>query len=195
MLQMKENLYSSSSSKTTEAAVHSYRITKAVYEFSKIIQYVLYLAKITNTHSVSLQLFQMSLKYAEPSEDATFSWTDLITGNFKSSTILSAFLFRGLELAGFFLQFLQFWQNQSTQSSIASLPTPTAPQKDANANKYLNICPICLQGWKIPTAICISGYVFCYSCIVRHLQRDQRCPVSNYPASLEDLVRIYDVNS
>lgn len=192
MQQMKENLDRSSTSK---AAVHSYRITKAVYEFSKIIQYILYLTKITKTHSVSLQLFQMSLKYAEPSDDETFSWTDLITGNFKSSTILSVFLFRGLELAGFFLQFLQFWQNQSTQSSIASLPTPIAPQKDVNANKYLNICPMCLQGWKTPTAICISGYVFCYSCIVNHLVKERRCPVTNYPASLDDLVRIYDVDS
>lgn len=37
-----------------------------------------------------------------------------------------------------------------------------------------------------------SGYVFCYLCILRHLQQDPHCPVTLAPASVEDLVRVYD---
>lgn len=37
-----------------------------------------------------------------------------------------------------------------------------------------------------------SGYVFCYLCILQHIQENERCPVTLAPTLVDDLVRVYD---
>lgn len=171
---------------------YSYRTVKASLEFAQIIKYVSYLAGYSPTHSIQLMLAGVSLKH-DHIQDDSFSWSAIFSGNLNMSTVLSTLMLRGLEFGGFFLQFIQWWQdNSSSQKSITQLPIPDPPQLDENANKYSNICPICLQDFVIPTTIQISGYVFCYKCITKHLKKHQYCPVTYYPATMEDLVRIYD---
>ena len=172
--------------------LYSYRTLKASLEFAQIIKYVSYLAGYSSTHSIQLMLAGVSLRHAHIQDD-TFSWSDIMSGNVKISTVLSTLMLRGLEFGGFFLQFIQWWQDSSsTQKSITQLPVPEPPEFDENANKYSNVCPVCLQDFIIPTALQISGYVFCYKCITKHLKKHQYCPVTYYPATMEDLVRIYD---
>lgn len=173
-------------------SLYSYRTVKASLEFAQIIKYVSYLAGYSSTHSIQLMLAGIGLKHTHI-QDESFSWSDIFRGNIKISTILSTLTLRSLEFGGFFLQFIQWWQDStSSQRSISQLPIPEPPPLDQNANKYNNICPICLQDHNIPTVLQISGYVFCYKCITKHLKRHQFCPVSNYPATMDDLVRIYD---
>lgn len=66
--------------------------------------------------------------------DGGFSWSDIFTGQLKVSTVLSTLMLRGLEFGGFFLQFIQWWQDSSSsQRSITQLPTPDPPKLDRTA--------------------------------------------------------------
>lgn len=172
--------------------LYSYRSVKASYEFLQIIKYVSYLAGYSKTHSIQLMLGGMTLRHANYQEDP-ISWRELFSGHLKLSTVFGTMMLRGLEFGGFFLQFIQWWQDSSsTQKSIGQLPIPEPPKVDYNANRYLNVCPICLQEILLPTVLQISGYVFCYKCITKHLKKQQFCPVTNYPSTIDDLVRLYD---
>jgi len=62
-----------------------------------------------------------------------------------------------LELSAFFLQFIQWWQNEASQGNLTNLQVPEPPNLDTNSSKYNGKCPICLQIWQIPTAVSISG--------------------------------------
>lgn len=173
-------------------SLYSYRTIKATFEFLQIIKYISYLAGYSTTHSIHLAIARVGLRHSNMQDDS-FSWTDIFSGNLKVSTVLSTLLLRSLEFGGFFLQFIQWWQDStSSQRSIAQLPTPDPPRRDENSNRYNNTCPICLQDFQLPTVLQISGYVFCFKCITKHLKKKQTCPVTNYPATMDDLVRIYD---
>lgn len=172
--------------------LYSYRTIKSTYEFVQIIKYVLYLSGRSQTHSIPFMITGLGLRHAAP-ETSSFSLSDIFKGDMKISTVLSSLALRALEFGGFFLQFLQWYQDSSASSKIQDqLPTPEPPKLDKNANKYSNICPLCLQTFVIPTAVSVSGYVYCYKCITNHLKKHQYCPVSNYPCTMDDLARVYD---
>lgn len=40
---------------------------------------------------------------------------------------------------------------------------------------------------------CCFRYVYCYKCIVKHLDSSGQCPVTKYQTTIDDLIRIYDV--
>lgn len=194
MTKLKEKLQDevSTEDKFNLLSLYSYRTVKASLEFAQIIKYVSYLAGFSSTHSLQLMVAGLSLKHANIQEDS-FSWKDIFSGHIKFSTVLSTLTLRSLEFGGFFLQFIQWWQDSSSSHrSITQLPIPDPPKLDQNANKHINICPICLQDFQIATILQTSGYVFCFKCIAKHLKKKQYCPVTNYPASMDDLVRIYD---
>lgn len=164
---------------------------KACFESIKLFQYVAYLAGKSPTHSPILRGLNLSLTYLSEEEE---SWTlkDLFSGQAKLATMLSTILLRTLELSAFFLQFIEWWQNEANMGDLSKLPVPEAPQTDINSDKYRNKCPLCLQRWMIPTAVAVSGYVYCYRCIVTYLQKESKCPVTKYPATMSDLIRVYD---
>ena len=172
--------------------LYSYRVAKSTYEFTQIIKYITYLSNRSKTHNLPLFISGISLKHANPLQE-TFSLMDVIKGNVNLSTVLGTMILRTLEFGGFFLQFLQWYQDSSaSQKIISQLPTPDPPTMDRNATKYSHICPICYQSFVIPTTLSVSGYTFCYKCITKHLNKKQYCPVTNLPATIDDLVRIYD---
>lgn len=73
---------------------------------------------------------------------------------------------------------------------LASLPVPDPPLADEGASKTK--CPICRGRRKNETLVPTSGYVFCYTCIVKFIRSKGICPVTKYPVKEEDLVRVYD---
>lgn len=164
---------------------------RAYFEGVKLFQYISYLAGIGPTHSPVLRALNLTLTYLAEEEE---SWTirDLLGGQVKLAAMLSTVMLRTLELSAFFLQFIEWWQNEANMGDLSKLPIPDAPPADFNSEKYKGVCPLCLQRWLIPTAVSISGYVYCYRCIVSHLQKENKCPVTKYPATVNDLVRIFD---
>ncbi|XP_055592559.1 peroxisome assembly protein 12 [Uranotaenia lowii] len=166
-------------------------IVKACYESVRLVMCLRYLAGLGSSHSPILRGLNLTLTYLTE-EDDSWSFRDFFAGKVQLTTMMSAVLLRGLELSAFFLQFIEWWQNETTMGDLSKLPVPEAPDLDVNCNRYLNKCALCLQELQIPTAVSTSGYVFCYCCITAHLQKESRCPVTRYPATVSDLIRIYD---
>lgn len=139
--------------------VKYYKKLNGIYDLLQCFQTIAYLANISKSHSILNRLIGIHLNYLPPDPEMQWSWSDFLTGKLKSSTIVSSFIFRGLELSAFFLQFIQWWQNETTNGSLTKLPSPEAPINTlkAGGSRYLNLCPICLQRWKTPTVNRISG--------------------------------------
>lgn len=181
-----------------------------IYECLQVLQYIAYMANTSASHSLAVRLLGQQLVYA--SDDAVgddsmaapsvglrlpSNWclNDLWqSARRRPAAFVTAAVFRGLELSAFFLQFVRWWTEEASQAGLMCLPVPEAPSYDSNSTKYMGICPLCVQSWDIPTAVSISGYVYCYKCIVRHMEGVRKtCPVSNYPADVDDLIRVFEV--
>lgn len=194
MKQLKEKLEDelTTDDKMQLLQLYTYRSVKVSLAIAQIIRYVSYLSGRSSSHSLQLMVSRIGLRHSSPQVNA-FSWSDLMHGNVRISTLISTVVLRSLEFGGFFLQFLQ-WFNESstTPQTISKMSIPEPPPPDANAHRYYNTCPICLQDFQIPTILRISGYVFCYKCITNHLKKHKFCPVTTYPATMDDLVRMFD---
>ncbi|XP_018013662.1 peroxisome assembly protein 12, partial [Hyalella azteca] len=102
-----------------------------------------------------------------------------------------------LELAAFLLQFLETWYSSDRSSGASMAPqhesrVPPFPH-EAPAGGPDPRCPVCHGEIKQPTALAVSGLVFCYACVLPHVRRWRTCPVTGYPASTRQLVRVYHV--
>lgn len=134
------------------------KITKSIYDCIQVIQYIRYLADRTKSHCILNAAFGQHLVYMTADANLDWSWSDLFSLNFRKSAVLTGIVFRGLELSAFFLQFVQWWHNETNHGSLTKLPNPEVPQVCGDAiGRYANICPICLQMWRIPTVNRISG--------------------------------------
>ncbi|KAH8360933.1 hypothetical protein KR093_000542 [Drosophila rubida] len=150
---------------------HAYNASKAVHTF-------LYLIKYATSHSPLFRALHLTLRYpsAPPKED---KWTYVFL--------------KMLEVVAFFLQFIQWWYSNDQRRKVGgTLQNPEALSKEEHSDLKSGECPVCLMRLQTPTACAVSGYVYCWKCIVSHLKRDGSCPVTKYPISLDDLVRIYE---
>lgn len=138
-------------------AINAYRSWSTITDCLQLVQFIMYLANLSKSHSIANRVIGVQLKYMPPEMNMRWTWSDLFSGNFRNPAIFTGLLFRSLELSAFFLQFVQWWQNESTHGSLTKLPSPEAPAPNAGESRYGNLCPICLQTWKIPTANRISG--------------------------------------
>ncbi|KAH8266492.1 hypothetical protein KR044_008055 [Drosophila immigrans] len=150
---------------------HLYNASKAVHTF-------LYLIKYATSHSPLFRALRLTLRYPSvpPQED---KWTYLFL--------------KLLEVVAFFLQFIQWWYSNDQRRKVGgTLQNPEALCKEEQQPLKSGECPVCLMQLQTPTACAVSGYVYCWKCIVNHLKREGSCPVSKYPISIDDLVRIYE---
>ena len=179
-----------------KSAIVVHTLLQAFYGTWTFIQYLRYMSNTSSHQTPALQLLKLKLIYSLTPQLASTFWTALFKGelsfrDFRSglfqNTVMSI-----LELSAFFMQFLQVWNTEKANFNFSALPIVPPPTPDSKANDFKGRCPICLQGCKISTVLPVSGYVFCFPCIVRHLQNDSRCPVTKYPAKALDVVRLYD---
>ncbi|CAG9767695.1 unnamed protein product [Ceutorhynchus assimilis] len=156
--------------------------------------YLRYMGGKTDSQLPLLHLLNLKLVYSNEQPSQSF-WMELFKGNLRISDLSFGLIRNGvsavLETSAFFLQFLQAWNAHRPNYNITDLPKVDAPSCDIKANTYRGKCPICLQIWLIPTVLPISGYIFCFKCISKHLQEKKKCPVTNLPARLQDVVRLY----
>nr|SVE93165.1 EOG090X0AIN [Moina brachiata] len=149
-----------------------------VYELLALVNWILYTLGKSSSHTPLLRMLGVKLQHADESSSSSVSLTKII------------------EMSAFFIQFLEWWfNNQSTQAkSILSLPVPPAPHSKAcekSPKTKSGECPICHQPWKNECALRVSGYVFCYRCIIQYLKENNCCPVTLAPATSNDLIRIF----
>lgn len=96
-----------------------------------------------------------------------------------------------ISVGAFLTQFLDWWYNQKgTKAKLISLPAPPPPSQWP-CETPPDICPICKRKRTNDTALSSSGFVFCYPCIFKYVQETNRCPVTGYKSSLNQLVKLY----
>lgn len=163
-----------------------------------LANYLRYMSGEANSQLPSLQLINLKLVYSMEQDNAQAFWTALFRGKLSCSQLSTGLLQNAvrsvLEISAFFVQFLQAWNTEQANYNVTALPTTPVPHVDPQSEKYKDKCPLCLQMWKIPTVLPVSGYVFCFSCIIRHLREHRKCPITNLPAQPLDIIRLYDAD-
>ncbi|XP_011199641.1 peroxisome assembly protein 12 [Bactrocera dorsalis] len=160
---------------------HTLNVLRA-YHASKAIHTFLYLIKYAGSHSPIFRALNLSLRYPnEPPKDDKITYVFL----------------KLLEVFAFFLQFIQWWYSNDQRRKIGGTLKNPVPFKNKPDMSRENIhpkgdCPVCLMKIQTPTACSISGYVYCWKCIISHLKERSICPVTGYKITLDDLVRIYE---
>lgn len=159
---------------------------------SAVFYYLLaYLSNKSKSHSPLFRILNLTLSYTEENELKNI-WNDTTAKNrwFSPKTIGRGLL-HCLEIGAFTLQFLQWWQAEQLTINFSALPVPPPPTLSLEDKALKNKCPVCRNPWRLQTLLPVSGYVFCFRCIMHHLQQNGSCPVTGYPASARDLVRLY----
>lgn len=180
-------------SKMKKFLIHSHSTLEVIWGLATLYNYLQYMANKTEHQLPILNVLNLKLAFSNDGISQSF-WGALFSGKLRFSE-LNFGLVRSavstiLETTAFFMQFLQTWNAQKPNFNIADLPKVDAPRND---NKIIakGVCPICFDRWRIPTVLPVSGYIFCFLCIQRHLNETHKCPVTNLPARHLDLVRLY----
>ncbi|KAG8276910.1 ubiquitin-protein ligase peroxin 12 [Homalodisca vitripennis] len=97
----------------------------------------------------------------------------------------------GLQLAAFFLQCLQWYHSDQLSHDKLSNLIPHPPVVEEINILSPAQCPVCKKPCRIETVLMTSGYVFCYRCIREAIIARQSCPVTNLPATLDELIRLF----
>ncbi|XP_043270881.1 peroxisome assembly protein 12 [Venturia canescens] len=176
--------------------IKTLRIYHYIREFSSLFYYVLYLSSRTHYPTPIYHMLSTTLTYSGAQQVASISeiLQKLKDGNFHPGDgvqLIQRAFTRSLELGAFFLQFVQWWNQENYYTNLTTLPVPPAPTIPEDARIYKGLCPVCRKSRRIHTALAISGYVFCYQCILPIVRKHGICPVTNLPAKEDDLIRLY----
>lgn len=179
-----------------KALLFSYSTLELMWGLFTIHNYIRYMANRTEYQNPIYQLIDCKLTYNVDIEDPSAGfWTSLFKGSLSLPQLSFSLLRNGitttLEVGAFFLQFLQTWNSHKSNYNMTDLPIVPSPPRDNKSKKYQGKCPICLKSWAIPTVLQVSGYIYCFRCILRYLNEHQKCPVTNLPAKPLDIVRLY----
>lgn len=114
----------------------------------------------------------------------------------RASKMLADFLGLGLTVGSYTIQFLDHWNKQSNSAQLftASLPIPDPPSREGLLyadDKSANICLICSHVRQNECVLSNTGYVFCYSCLHRYVKAKQRCPVTDHPTTVDNIVKLF----
>ncbi|CAH0595014.1 unnamed protein product [Chrysodeixis includens] len=178
------------------AAIHTYSIIHTACACARLVTLARY-ACGAGSPTPALHALRLTLRDAPPREEEEDNWKDVLrnvmTGQIGSAVAslpaLGALALRGAEWGAFCVQLLRWWSARAEHQQ--ALPTPPPPKRDEQTLRWKNKCPLCLQSWKIPTVLPVSGYIFCYICISRHVRAHSSCPVTRCPAAETSLVRLY----
>jgi hypothetical protein len=77
------------------------------------------------------------------------------------------------------------WDDDSVSSSLSEPLLPSTPPESEDGSEHptskkplaYGHCPICEETWANPTAL-PTGYVGCYLCLYRFVEREGVCPVT-----------------
>lgn len=85
---------------------------------------------------------------------------------------------------------------EAAKLSQLKYPSPLPPARGCVVPpKNKQLCPLC-RGNRVHPCISTGGYVFCYSCLLRHIEQVSiTCPVTGLYCSEGDIIRLYDENS
>ncbi|RZF38359.1 hypothetical protein LSTR_LSTR014785 [Laodelphax striatellus] len=163
---------------------------------ANLAQYLLYMTGRSHYHKILFRLIKVSLVYYDDEDQLSLRdlWSCAWRGRTKipdfSSQLVLKTLSAGFEAGAFFLQCLNWYNLQSVERKQQILPLPKPPPQISRGLRP-DLCPICQNRRRIPTALATSGEVFCFKCIKPVLDNDKKCPVTGLPSTVNDLIRIY----
>ncbi len=122
----------------------NYSYIRFLYDIIVLLNWVLYTWGKSLTHSPILHLLGLKLKHGNADAGPGFSLTKIV------------------EVAAFFIQFLEWWfNNESSQAqSVLSLPIPPPPHStimSQNPKLKHGECPLCRQQLKNECVLRVSG--------------------------------------
>ena len=167
---------------------HGDDLTKVKEVLARVYPYLNLTVTIINA-LIKLGYF---LNYTE-----SFSITTSLLGiKYNSSTPVTPTklgLLRGLiellfPISMFYVQFIKQWSSIEGVSPYEATIKPPPPYKSGGATP--DICPICDEKFRIPTAVPSTGVVYCYVCIFTHVQKSGVCPVSHLPVGTTQLIKL-----
>ncbi|KHJ87300.1 Pex2 / Pex12 amino terminal region [Oesophagostomum dentatum] len=186
--------------------VRFWPMLKSLLTFATTVLQLLYIINRSTVHSPYLWLAGVRLEKLTAQDIEAF---ERIPMHLQSSGILNRLWRFFLSLPGifsrlfgyglFFVQFIDFMYNSDLGSQLTRKnlrgQVPPAPHKLLTESSVLmldtNKCPLCMRKRTNDTALSVSGYVFCYSCIHDHVSQFKTCPVTGLPATLNELIRLY----
>uniref|UniRef100_A0AAF5PLT7 Peroxisome assembly protein 12 n=1 Tax=Wuchereria bancrofti TaxID=6293 RepID=A0AAF5PLT7_WUCBA len=177
--------------------VNYYPRIKILFSTFSFLLKIAYILSLCNVHSPELKFANMHL--------VKLTEIDLGEANRKKSwrllAILTTILTRCITFGLYFIQFLDFYYNSNIgenfrmEQRVRNWKYPSAPHKKLRESSVLlletNKCPLCLQQRVNDTALAVSGYVFCYGCIYSYVEQEMKCPITNLPANVDDLIKIF----
>ena len=92
---------------------------------------------------------------------------------------------------------LEWWYTKAEDAvKIAgkAIPAPPAPAQHKEGLKLPASpvhCPICRKRRRNPAVLTVTGYVFCYSCILPYVREHRQCPITLTLASESHVRRLY----
>ncbi|KAL2742608.1 peroxisome assembly protein 12 [Vespula maculifrons] len=179
-----------------KCVIQGHNIYFTLYESITLCNYILYVSGRSMYATPLLRFLGIVLTYSETRNIVPI--TELLhkvrSSSFTISDgldIIQTTVARSFEIGAFFLQFLSWWTQENYFTDIMALPAPSAPKVRHSAVKYKGLCPLCMKVPHIRTVLMVSGYIFCYQCILSEVRNKKRCPVTNYPANENDLIRLY----
>lgn len=200
-----------SSPSARELALTWYPRVSALFESTDLAFNLLYLFGRTRFFSLSLAMQRLILRRSSPSElmqssmeSTSFFPPDetridiprmLAATSERLLMVCRASFFAGI-FAFRFLQYYYAAEASAPRETGPTIPPPEPLLPAAGVDRELAMahgkCPLCHHNRVNPTACATSGYVYCYLCILRHIQEREKCPVTAAPTGVQDLVRIYD---
>ncbi|BES87928.1 unnamed protein product [Nesidiocoris tenuis] len=169
-----------------------YRVLSFSLRIVELYHYVSYLGGVAPYHSVLHRIAGVRLVHQN---QPTPTWSDiynLFSLEPRKSKLLGPLAFKvvsqSFEIGAFCLQFINWWNSSDSEAlKFNRTPIPEVVESIDSGN----VCPICLGPWKNEVALGTSGIVYCYSCILKAHSVTGKCPVTNLPFTMDDLIRLY----
>uniref|UniRef100_A0A1B6F4L2 Peroxisome assembly protein 12 n=1 Tax=Cuerna arida TaxID=1464854 RepID=A0A1B6F4L2_9HEMI len=177
--------------KVGKAAIVCHKVSVASWQCVSLVQYLRYLTGRVSAHSPLLSVANLSLQYSTEQDSHSYTWREGFSSPRACARLVSDGLTHGLQLAAFFLQCLQWYHSDQLSHDKLSNLIPHPPVAEEINMLSPAQCPVCKEPCRIETVLMTSGYVFCYRCIREAIISRQRCPVTNLPATLDELIRLY----
>lgn len=183
-LEQKEIQYRTITDKTLKQSILdlNFRLYPKVFTCIDLINFIYrltYATKLTKKHSIDLHLCGSLLTYQNPD--------DLDRSTF-SQFLLNVFGF-GINSGAFFMRFLDHWFVEQKSTSFFQKPFVDHPEK-INSSADNSVCTLCNKSKQHPTVISSTGFVFCFDCVHDYVKVFKRCPITYYPVTVDNLIKL-----
>ncbi|XP_065672922.1 peroxisome assembly protein 12 [Hydra vulgaris] len=182
-----------------------YPILLTFIKWIRVINYIQYLFNYTCHPSPILRMAGIQLKYGvqtvvKPSDINSKKKSGMFQKLHSIPDFTASIVMKIAPLIFYSLQFVDMFYDKETGVSklTTSLPFPSAPLMPKVASTTLRLppsakqCPLCQLPHTNPTTIVSSGFVFCYACLYRYIEKHKCCPITYRPCEFTDMIRIHN---